>query len=423
MNWAVSLFVIFAATCIGMTGYGLVRRGAAYSYPFLAAAICLTFVLPQIPGLLNDRAVPESALAATLLMALLCLLMCHVGWHVGLQGSPSNEHSYSEQRLLHVAVILSAVGSYSFYKFGQLPDEERLRGLLSGTSVAILFFARLLTYGFAIAVTCLVNRRSFLAWAIVCVDTGFYLQRIFIAGRRGETAEFCLIIALAFWFRHKWAIPRTLVLAGLLMSLVGLLGAREYRAASWYGETKAATIADIDLYKNWKELQDEGGPEMRNAVYAIKEKSETGDFEYSFGTWNNLIFSYVPAQLVGESFKSGLMLTLNPTFERGREPPVGSTYTGFYDAFGSFWYLGCFKFFVIAALMGSIYVRALRGDEAMQILYALSVVPSMLVITHFTDEIIVSWVHIGVFLLPAFWYVKGLRRPTFRVIPSAHTVA
>jgi len=105
------------------------------------------------------------------------------------------------------------------------------------------------------------------------------------------------------------------------------------------------------------------------------------------------------------------------------EPPVGSTYTGFYDAFGSFWYLGCLKFFVIAALMGSIYVRAARGDEAMQILYALSVVPSMLVITHFTDEIIVSWVHIGAFLLPAFWYVKALRRPAFRTIPSAYTAA
>ena len=51
---------------------------------------------------------------------------------------------------------------------------------------------------------------------------------------------------------------------------------------------------------------------------------------------------------------------------------------GMMDAFASFWYFGCLKFALIAAILGFIYKAAMRGNTTMQLLYMLSVMPSML---------------------------------------------
>jgi hypothetical protein len=400
------LFLLLIVICLGLIAAGLVKPANVYCYPFCAAAIYLTFIIPQIPGLINNITVPDDALASTLVVGCLCLLMCPIGWAVGTQARDRRVHYYSEKRALQVALALSLIGGYFFYKFGELPDEQRLSGLLSGTSVAYLFFAHLLTYGFAIAVICAVNRCSALALFIVCFDASFYLYRIVFAGVRHEAAEFFLAIALAFWFKHRWVVPRSVVLFGLVFTLAGLLGAREYRQAMWYGETDRSAVQNIDVKKNLDDLLKDGGPEMRNAVNVIKRTEETQNFEFGLPVWNVIVFTFVPAQIVGHKFKDSLMIPLPPTFDRGYEPTLGSTYTGLADTFTSFWYFGCVKFFLLAAAMGWIYRRAMQGDEKMQILYLLSVVPSVTAITHFTNEIVIAWVNLAAFLVPVYYYVK-----------------
>ena len=158
--------------CIGMLLRGLLVRGGFYHFPFLAAAILLTFVLPQLPGLINSRFISDSSISKALFFSCLCLAMCGVGWSVGVHGHRPQDHYFSEARLLLVAAALSLVGGFFFYKFGHLPDEQRLRGILTGTAVAYLFFAKLLTYGLAIALICYAQRRSALALAIIFFDFG-----------------------------------------------------------------------------------------------------------------------------------------------------------------------------------------------------------------------------------------------------------
>jgi hypothetical protein len=36
----------------------------------------------------------------------------------------------------------------------------------------------------------------------------------------------------------------------------------------------------------------------------------------------------------------------------------------------------------------------------------LSAVPSILVVSHFTNEIVIAWVHMAVFLVPALYYAR-----------------
>src|SRR5690606_5947751 len=106
--------------------------------------------------------------------------------------------------------------------------------MLTGAAVAYLFFAKLLTYGLAIALLCFVRNPTRLAFAIIAFDTLFVFERIFIAGRRSEAAEFMLLIALALWFQRRWPVPRAAVAAGLAAGMASILVAGEYRQAAHY---------------------------------------------------------------------------------------------------------------------------------------------------------------------------------------------
>lgn len=389
--------------------YGMLEPGRYYQFPFFAAGIFTSFILPQLPGLINNPFISEAALNRTLLFSFLCLSMCWMGWELAVrrQGYARAPVAFSESRLLAAACVLTLVGAYFFWRFGQLPDEERLRGILTGRAVAYMFFAKLLTYGFAIGLLCLTQRPSKLAWAAILVCTVFYLERIFIAGRRGETAEFILLIALALWFQKGWAVPRSSVVAGLLFSIVGMLAAGQYREVTYYSdEPDWSSVMSIDLAENWNQLLQEGGAEMGNAVMALDYIDRQRRFDFGLSHWNSIVFAYVPAQLVGQSLKDSLMVDVPPTYERGYQPSVGSTPTGMTDAFASFWYFGCVKFLLIGWAMGRIYSAAREGSTAMRLVYMLSAVPSILAITHFTNEIVIAWIHLAAFMTPALLYAQ-----------------
>ncbi|MGH6858780.1 MAG: hypothetical protein ACRECY_00905 [Phyllobacterium sp.] len=410
MAW---LFIwVLTILCFAMLIHGLMIPGRFYQYPFLAAGIFFSFILPQLPGLANSRFIPEAALVKTLFFSCWCLAMCGIGWSVGARAKSMTDYAFSEKSLLNGAAFLSLIGAFFFYKFGHLPDDVRLRGQLTGLPVVYLFFAKLMTYGFALALICYARKTSKFALCILLFDTMFYLERIIIAGRRSDTAEFCLLIALAFWFQKRWTVPRIVVVGGLFLSIAGMLGAGEYRQATYYGETRDwSAVADIDLSKNWNRMLQEGGPEMTNAVLSIQYLDDTHLFNYGIEHWNDVIFTFVPAQLVGSDIKNALLIPpLNSIHGKYYTPGIGETSTGMADAFSSFWYFGCVKFFLIAFLLSRLYTAAMRGNTFTQIIYMLSVVPSMLVVTHFTNEIVIAWIHIAAFLGPVLYYAR-VRNP------------
>jgi hypothetical protein len=405
--------------CLAFLAIGFWTRGGFYAYPFLAAGMFATFVLPQIPGLAADKFIPAGYMERAVFFSLLCLLMCGAGWWLGTRTKAKWDWIFSEQRLLHYAALLSVVGAYFFHKFGELSDAERLVGFLSGAAVSYLFFARLLTYGLAIALLCFARRPSRLALAIIAFDCLFYFDRIVIAGRRGDAAEFFLMIALALWFQKRWPVPRWTGALGLVFALVGLLGAGDYRAATYYsGAPDWTAVSKIDLAANWNTLISQGGPEVRNLAFSMAYVESHEAYDYGADHWNTLVNSYVPAQLVGTALKQSLFLPVPPVYQPGYVPSPGTTQTGMMDAFISYWYFGALKFALIAALMGYIYTLAMRGNSAMQLLYMLSVMPSMLAITHFTNEVLVAWVHIFGFILPGLFYAK-VRPPRTRMMPAA----
>lgn len=402
------VFCLLANTLF-LLGWGMLRPERIYEFPFLTGVITFSFILPQVPGLAAESFIPEGAFARTAVFMMLCLFMCWWGWRSNAKPFSFFRIDFDESRLLIVAAALSIAGAYFYFKLSRLPGELTIAVQMTGVPVIYIFFSRLLSYGLAIAVLCIVRRFSWWGLIILAFDLVFYLDRIVVTGKRAEAIELIMIFALAWWFYRRRAIPRMLVITAILLGTLTMNSMGDYRAITKANSAPVwSEIMRIDVVGNISKVLRDGGDEMRNAILRINNTATTLQFDYGKFHWNRLIFNFVPAQLVGADVKQSFMLPV-PVMARDYDPIVGTTETGMADAFQSFWYLGAFKFFILAYLVRRIWVTANRGEFSAQFTYVLSIIPSMHAISHQTDWVLMVWVHMLMFAAPAL---------LFAVIPS-----
>jgi hypothetical protein len=422
------LLVALAAACAFLLLQGMLRRGAIYEFPFLAGAVFTGFALPQLIGLSHDPFLPPGALETLVTVAILCAVMSWLGARMARPPRQPIASIYDDRRLMMVSAGLSVIGAYFFYAISRLPEEMTDSTQWSGLPVAYLFFGRVLTYGFALAVLMFARTGSRLALAIALYGASFYFDRIVIGGRRQETGEFVMIILLAWWFQRHRCIPRPLMLGGLIVGTLLVNSIGEYRALANSKEgPKWSDISNIDFVGNIEQLTQHGGAELTNAVYVIAAVNRTMAFDFGVSHWNALVFSYVPAQIVGATMKNSLYINVESPVQEVflYEPQLGTTYTGFSDAFQSFWYFGCLKFFLIAFIMQKLWWAARAGSLTAQLLYMLVPMQALEAVTHSTHSFVTPWVHIAMFLLPALFLARKGRRPAtvagrWRPVPYPH---
>lgn len=418
-----SLIIIFAGICLGLIAWGMRGPGRFYEFPFLAGGTFTGFVLPQLIGLRNNENLPDGALDKTLFMSILCASMCFAGYMWRCRPMGRMNWQFSETKLIRVSGLLVLVGAYFFFSISRLPEEVKEISTWSGLPVAYLFFAQVLGYGFAITFLLFARTNSRRALAIAIFAGLFYMDRIFLAGRRGVALEFVFVILLSLWFGRRFALPRPIVMAGLIFGVLALHSTGDYRAATVNeDESKWTQIKNIAFVENLNGQLTAGGSELENAVYSIAATDQTAEFDYGIFHWNTLVFNYVPAQILGDEFKQSLTIPLENTDTYslfGHTPSLGSTVTGMVDAFGSFWYFGCLKFFIIGFVVRRIYAAALEGHFVAQIFYMLIITDALHSITHHTQWFVSPWVHMSIFLMPALYYARDFSR----VIVSGDSMA
>jgi hypothetical protein len=400
MNWL--LIIVLLVLVIAMMIDGMRAPGRPYEFPFLAGATCFGFILPQLPGLAQDHFLPDGAFTKAMVMTILCMTMCWIGFRWTAAPVRSLGWCFDEGRLLRLALVLSLAGAYFYFKLSRLPAELRLTTMATGYPVVFLFFAKMLGYGFAVAMICYMRRPSKFALAIGLMDAAFYLDRAIIAGKRGELAEFAFIILLAAWFHRGIAIPRTLAMGLLLVATIGMVSVGEYRSVTkTRDEVRWSDLGNIDVVANFEALLQTGGPEMRNAILRVHYTDRAQTFDFGVFHWNTIVFNFVPAQLVGERVKQSLRIAdFDAVIDRDYDPSVGSTETGMADAFGSLWYFGAVKFLLIALVLSALYRAAMAGHTVAQLFYIFTLAPAMQAITHHTQWVLSAWLYMAILLLP-----------------------
>jgi hypothetical protein len=403
----VSLTWIFAGLVGWFLVHGLMSRGERmYQFPFLAGVMTFGFLLPQLPALVHDAFLPSGAYAKTMFMGILSLAMLAPGWHMTRRPLRFLSFRFSERRLIGAAAGLSVSGATFYFLLSRLPGDISIGMQMTGTPVVYLFFAQLMPYGLALALLCMARRASWSAFLVIAFDMVFYLDRILVTGKRAEAIQLVLMILLAWWFHRRFVIPRFVMVAGIVTGTFLMTSMGDYRQI-----TRAASgfvlgdIMQIDYAANFQETLGRGGLEMRNAVQRIDEIDRRLEFDYGKFHWNRIIFTFVPAQLVGAELKASLQLD-TPGPGRDYNPATGTTETGLVDAFASFWYFGAFKFLLLAWIMRRLWETAMAGEMLGQLVYMLSIVPAMHAISHQTDWVIPVWLHMALFLIPVLWFCR-----------------
>jgi hypothetical protein len=405
------LIALFVIVCLLLLSWGLKERGRIYEFPFLAAGIFLGWVLPQLFGLANDPFIPAGAFDKAMVMTILCALMILAGRCAVQRPFQALNWQYDENKLVWVAAVLVLVGGFFFFKISRLPEEVQAQTQASGVLVAYLFFAEMLTYGFCISIIAFVRSFSLPSLLVSAYCFVFYFDRIIIAGRRAALVDFSLTILLALWFQRQISLPRWLMLIALLFGGIGVHSVGDYRSiANSDGKRDWADMMDIHPIENLEKLIVQGGNEMRNAVYSIYGTEASLGFDFGLWHWNTIVFNFVPAQLLGHDFKASLQVPLpsdNLFYQLDYAPDTGSTMTGMADAFGSFWYFGALKFFIIAFIMGKLYRAAMEGHLIAQILYIILLGAALHTITHHTQRFLSQWIQMMILLFPVLYIYRS----------------
>lgn len=405
------LLLVLLGICFSMLGWGILEPQRMYQFPFLAGAVFLGWVLPQLIGLASVTTIPDGALDKTILMSIFCALACYFGYIIPKKPLNIVFWSFNRKRLIKASALLSILGSYFFYLISQLAETANSSGQgWTGIITIYVFFATMLTIGFAICLICHLHRPTVWTYSILIFDLIFYFDRIVLQGRRQAMVELFVIVIISLWFSKGKIFPRWVIIFSIITGTLLVNGIGDYREAVLGENTSGfSDVLRIDFIENFKILLTEGGIEMMNAVYNIEAIDQRKNFDYGLSLWNELVIAYIPAQFFGDSFKQGLLIELDRAaylvFSRNSNDG-GSTQSGMSDSFASFWYLGFIKFFIIAFILDKLHKAGNTGHIAAQLLLMLVFVGALESITHGTDRFFLSWPRLIMFLMPALLYAR-----------------
>jgi len=317
----------------------------------------------------------------------------------------------NELRMFQGGIVLVVVAYVFHGLIMRLPEGDR-SSMWTGIITIYNFFRSLIYPGFAILFLYMLRHKNPGSVFLVILAGLLPLHQIIFLGRREVTATFCLTIGLALFFNRRWAPPQWTVLAILLFTVFALPFTGVYRRIAQdhdWGE-----LLQIDAKQFFKEYLEEGGNlELKNAAYIIQYAKRTENYQYGFGYWDNLVFNFIPAHIIGEKFKS-LLMTKPREFMKEKlsgyysyTPPTGSTYTGIADAFLQFGYWGCLFFFLMGYYFKHLWFASVQGGSLYtQIFYIQMVSPAMLAITHGTINFPAEFFYNLIFLNLLMLYAK-----------------
>jgi hypothetical protein len=275
------------------------------------------------------------------------------------------------------------------FLLSQTTPDIAANGNWTGPATIYLFFAQVSNIAFGIFTLKVLKRPNVINFTCAVIS-GYPLYNEVLLGRRQPTMTFVIIIGLSLWLVHRYIPPRWLVLTALLSSMflipvIGLLRSHFWElifSGNWQ-EVQLVTQQSFEVHLKGTVL------EFRNAILLMDVVGRKGLYGFGSGFWDNLVFQYVPGQIVGFDLKKSLQFNLFDQYIEllkdfyGYTIPNGSTQTGIGDSFTQFSYLGCVIFGLIAHIYKYLWISAIYQKSVItRLLYIGILSPGMIGLTH-----------------------------------------
>jgi hypothetical protein len=286
------------------------------------------------------------------------------------------------------SLVLIVIGGSFTIMLGALGEDVPKN---TGIATIFFFFANWLYVGVGLSIYGAIKYGKVRFWISSAAASVVPIQAALFYARREPTVLFLLSVAFSLFFLRRIALPRALIVCSILSVVVFMPMTSAYRAAASRTLAEAISVLDLsDPLKGYREGTEY--PEMRAALYAIADAREEGQYAYGAGYWDELVFRFIPAQIMGEDFKKSLFLgerikELDINKFTARQIGVGTTITGAGDAFQQFGFLGALFFAVMGYLFRGLWtVVRDRPSPLMHVFYANAAVLAMHTVTHGTAD-------------------------------------
>ncbi|SRR5579883_38890 len=378
--------------CLGLLGWGVVRVERIYQYPFFMGSMFVAFIVPQAFSLIsNPKQVSPEALERVLFVSCLCAAACWIGYR--MKPNPKWLAKLNiivdESKMLKAGIALMANGLFFNFLLSRTTPDVAANGNWTGPATIYICFAQTATLAFGIFLLQAFKKPNIINFLWVVVS-GWPLLGSVLIGRRQPTMTFLITIGLSLFWIRRLIPPRTATIVAMLSItfLIPVLGM--LRAGFWDLVFSGQWQAVLDATQQAFDSQQKGDYlELRNAALIMDAVEHTGLYGYGRVWWDNIVFQWVPGQLVGFDFKKSLQFNLWDKYIDllkdfyGYENPNGLTFTGVADSFTQFGYFGFLSFAIIAYIFKHLWILATYyQNTAIRIIYLGLVSPAMISLTH-----------------------------------------
>jgi hypothetical protein len=392
-----------------------------YEYPYFMAAAFVVFIVPQAISLIHFPGGAQSEwIANALLMCCLCFGACWAGYFRPPVQSWQQRMSQSVNldRMFHGGVVFIVISFFFDFLISMMTEEEIGGNLWTGKVTIYGFFAGLIYPGFAICLMTALRTGRLMAWLATVVAAIQPVEISVLSGRREDTVLFLLTLALTLYYQRGIKPSRAAIILLVTFAMLAIPATGTYRGLAaqrdWQG------VKQIKLMDNFKDyLNQESILELRNATFLIEATRQSGSYQYGEGYWDQLVWRFVPAQLLGKGFKDSLMFhspydqTQNELSKLGYEASVGSTITGMGDSFQQLGWFGCLFFAAMALLFKTLFNASVQPNAVFaQVFYIQIATSAMRAVTHQTLDFLPGLVYYIIFLGLLFLYARVPLRQT-----------
>lgn len=425
MNWF--LFGIFVTVAATMVAPAIWRKDYRLQFPCLAGLTVIYQVALPLAAL-NSQ--PDEVSSASLrrfsVMAILCLLAAWAGYEWRWGSKHPSLMRFDPRRLVASAIMLVALGGFFTWRYSEVtPEFDPQKGGMTGIATIYLTLAFVGRYGAILAAILFMRVKDWLLLVLVLPQLWAYYQ-LFMIGRRGPTGEIMVVICMLLFFYRQWAIPFWLMLLGVFGMAVFCFNIGTIRATveqPLSERIEAIRAGDpLDSLTLQGMARDRQFVEVFNAAKFMEVKAQGGHYTYGLHFWNQLVFGFVPAQIVGREIKDSLSIPLTDDADlSGFEKSPGTCETGIGEAFMAFGYFGCGLFFVLGAFMRWAWEGAMRKNILHQFVIMLCTLQAVLTFSTQLWTFVNLLASIALFAGPLLWWSRvPSGAPVAREGPERH---
>jgi len=421
------LIIITALACF-YVAWGFVEPSRLYRFDCAVSLMFLAWLIPQMIIIEQTEFRLYFDFSFTWGYVFACQLGAYVGFFYGNRASSlkfknyESIYSFDIRKANRAAIILISIGFLGFFLMAREANDLGISGEWSGVITFYYLIGQFILFGGSLAWLLFLHEKKKVSLIIFVSMIIVALPVVLFFARRGILFQVGFAVFSGAYLVSRYLPPRISVMIGIILGVLVLNSAGNIRAhIERENGTLISSVTSGDAFNTVNIYEDNPASEVKSALTDIEIARNSRNFQPLVALWNTFVLQYTPAFIFGRDFKEGLMIERQADTVIERFSMVGSTRTGFAEAYTGYWYFGILIFLGIGVYQGKMWGAAKSGDIRSQYYYVIVMNYSLLTVTESISRFFVTLPIIYGIGFLVFRYAKLGQQTTSQSLPNRAT--